>query len=154
MCRALGKAHDLPCHAIDKIQWRPNWIAAPKSGFTVSHETILATPRWIIDGYGSWSSVERRLEEADTIIFVDHPLWVHYWWATKRQIKSVFFGRSDGPDGCPMPRVTIRLFKMMWWLHKEMRPKLLAAINARRPHARIIHLRSPAELAAFIANPV
>jgi hypothetical protein len=50
--------------------------------------------------------------------------------------------------------VTIRLFKMMWWLHREKRPKLIAAIEARRGKARIIHIRSPKQLAAFAANPV
>ena len=50
--------------------------------------------------------------------------------------------------------VTIRLYKMMWWLHREMRPKLLNAIQARREHTHIIHIRSPKELAEFISNPV
>ena len=146
LCKLLGTTHALPCHAIDNIQWQPNWVPTPEPEFIVSHEAILSTPGWIIDGHGSWSSVERRLEEADTTIFVDHSIWVHYWWATKRQIKALFVGRADGPEGCPMPRVTIRLYRMMWWLHKEMRPKLLAAIETRRPHVRIIHLRSPEEL--------
>jgi hypothetical protein len=50
--------------------------------------------------------------------------------------------------------VTVRLYRMMWWLHREMRPKLIAAIEARRGTARIIHIRSPKELAEFAANPV
>jgi hypothetical protein len=50
--------------------------------------------------------------------------------------------------------VTVRLFKMMWRLHREMRPRLIAAIEARRGSARIIHIRSPKQLAEFTANPV
>ena len=49
--------------------------------------------------------------------------------------------------------VTIRLYAMMWELHRQMRPKLIAAIEARRGAARIIHIRSPRQLAAFAANP-
>jgi adenylate kinase family enzyme len=154
MCRALSSAHSLPYYAVDKIQWRPNWVLTPEPEFTQAHEALLSRERWLIDGYGSWSSVERRISVADTIIFVDHSIWVHYWWATKRQIKSLFHGRPDGPEGCPMFPVTIRLFKMMWWLHWEKRLKLIAAIEARRGKARIIHIRSPSELAAFAANPV
>ncbi len=154
MCKVLSTVHALPYYAIDKIQWKPNWVLTPEPEYTDAHEELLSKPRWLIDGFGSWSSIERRLREADTIVFVDHPIWVHYWWATKRQIKSLFFGRPDGPEGCPMFRVTIRLYKMMWWFHKEMHPKLLVAIEARRPHARIIHIRSPRELTEFAANPV
>jgi adenylate kinase family enzyme len=154
MCRALSATHSLPYYAVDKIQWRPNWVPTPEPEFTRAHEALLSQDRWLIDGYGSWSSVMRRIDVADTIVFVDHPIWIHFWWATKRQIKSIFVGRADGPPGCPMFPVTIPLFRMMWRLHREMRPKLMAAIEERRGSARVIHIRSPRELARFTADPV
>lgn len=154
MCGAVSAAHGLPYHAVDNIMWKPGWVRTPEDQFLKAHDALLAGERWLIDGYGSWESVERRMRAADTIIFVDHPIWIHYWWATKRQVKSLFFGRPDGPEGCPMFPVTVRLFRMMWWLHRQMRPKLLAAIEQRRETARIIHIKSPAELARFTADPV
>ncbi|MEM7176568.1 MAG: hypothetical protein AAF503_02585 [Pseudomonadota bacterium] len=102
MCSAVCAAHDLPYFAIDKLLWRPNWQRAPDEEFRQSHGALVATQRWLIDGYGPMSSVEERLNACDTVILVDHPLGVHFWWATKRQIKSLFVGRPDGPDGCPM----------------------------------------------------
>ncbi|CAN7441184.1 flagellar protein FlaR [Rhizobium rhizogenes] len=153
MCRVLSTAHALPYYAIDRIQWKPNWVQASRSEFIASHEAWLSQERWLIDGYGSWDSVQRRMDMADTIVFVDHPIWVHYWWASKRQVKSLFLGRPDGPEGCRMFPVTIRLFKMMWSLHRDMRPKLLVALEAHRGHARIIHIRSPKQLAAFASDP-
>jgi len=48
--------------------------------------------------------------------------------------------------------VTLRLFRMMWWLHRDLRPKLLAEIGARRVSKKVFHLRSPRELAAFRAQ--
>lgn len=154
LCRAVCQAHRLPYHAIDKIQWKPNWVQTPKAEFEALHLDLISRERWLIDGYGPWESVKARLLAADTIILVDHPIWIHYWWAAKRQLKSLFLGRPDGPEGCPMWPVTIRLFKMMWWLHKEMRPKLTCAIYKREGEARIIHIRSPRELDRFAAEPV
>lgn len=158
LCRTVSRVHALPYHAIDQIQWRPNWVPTPEAEYTAQHERLLSKERWLIDGYGSWDSVLRRLDVADTVILVDHPIWIHFWWAAKRQVKSLFVGRPDGPKGCPMFPVTIRLFKMMWWLHREMRPKLLQAIEEaieeRRPRLRLIHIRSPRELRAFAADPV
>ena len=113
---------------------------------------MLARQSWIIDGFGPWEEIEKRLDLADTIIFLDHPLWLHYWWATKRQIAAIFRARPDGPEGCPMLPVTFRLYRMMWWLHRDLRPKLLAAIEARRLGKRIFHIRSPRELSAFRAQ--
>ena len=152
MCRSLCAIRSLPYFAIDLIQWKPNWVLTPEREYIKAHEEILSKPCWLIDGFGSWSSVERRLAKADTIVFVDHPIWVHYWWATKRQLKSLFVGRPDGPEGCPMLPVTFRLYKKMWTLHRDTRPRLLEAIENRRPHARIIHITSPKELREFAAN--
>jgi adenylate kinase family enzyme len=42
MCRALSAAHALPYHAIDKIQWKPNWIPTPEPDFTNAHEALLS----------------------------------------------------------------------------------------------------------------
>ena len=153
MCSAICGEHNLPFFSIDKMQWKPNWVSKPETEFEQQHSTILSESRWLIDGYGSMKSVEARLQACDTVIFVDHPFRIHLWWATKRQLKSLFFGRSDGPDGCPMWKVTFRLYRMMWWLHNEMRPKLTAMIYKRSDEVRIIHIKSPMELDAFVKNP-
>lgn len=154
MCGRICAAHDLPYYAIDKIQWKPNWVRTPEAEFQKLHGELLANGRWLIDGYGSMNSVEDRLNACDTVIFVDHPIYIHFWWATKRLFRSLFFGRPDGPEGCPMWRVTIPLYKMIWWLHRKARPQLLEAIYSRSDRIRIIHIKSPAELNSFAANPV
>ncbi len=154
MCRALSAKTGLPYFAIDKIMWKPGWVRTPDSEYNKSHDALIGSERWIIDGFGSWESVKRRLDACDTIILVDHPIWLHFWWATKRQVKAIFADRPDGPEGCPMLPVTFRLLKMMWWLHREMRPKLFAAVAAHRSSKRIIYIGSPKQLAEFAANPV
>ena len=151
MCRSLSQVQKLPYYAIDKIQWKPNWIPTSDIEYDQVHDKFISEARWIIDGYGSWSSIEKRLSRADTIILVDHPIRIHFWWAIKRQIKSLFWGRLDGPDGCKMWPVTFRLFKMIWHLHIESRPKLIGLINKQRDHAQIYHIKNPRELSEFAA---
>jgi len=154
VCRAVCAAHGLPYHAIDRIQWKPGWVPTPSTEYDERHRELISREKWLIDGYGSWSSVLDRFEAADTVIFVDHPIWVHYWWATKRQLNSIFSGRPDGPEGCPMLPVTFRLYRMMWWLHRTMRPRLLAELKKMGADKRVIHIRSPRDLNAFARNPV
>jgi len=151
---AVARRHALPCHAIDHLQWQPGWRRVPDDALRTAHDALLRQDRWVIDGYGPWFSVIDRLAACDTVILVDHPLRVHLWWAAKRQVKSLFRARPDGPPGCPMWQVTGRLFRMMWWLHRDMRPRLLRAVYQRRDAIRIIHIRSPRALNAFAANPV
>ncbi|MEX0807877.1 MAG: hypothetical protein WD044_04030 [Dongiaceae bacterium] len=149
LARKLGAARGLPYHAIDRIQWRPGWVPAPPEEFDAQHDAILAGERWIIDGVGDTDAIARRLARADTVVFVDLPLRTHLWWATRRQFRSIFFGRPDGPEGCPMWRVTWRLYRMIWWIHRELRPQFLALVDDVSPGVRIFHLRSPRDIAAF-----
>ena len=152
LCRQLSAARQLPYFPVDRLQWLPGWKPVSAEGFAAAHADLLARPTWIIDGFGPWQEVRKRFDLADTIIFVDHPLWLHFWWATKRQIASIFWSRPDGPEGCPMLPVTFRLYRMIWRLHRDVRPKLLAEISARRDTKRVFHLRSPRELAEFRAQ--
>jgi len=150
----LSAAHNLPNHAIDKILWNPGWVRRPEAAYLADHAAWLLHDRWLIDGFGSWPSVQARIKAADTIIFIDLPILLHYWWATKRQVKSLFVTLNDTPDGCTMFPATLRLYRMMWWLHRDMRPKLIAAINAEAVRATIIHVRSRKSLAALAASLV
>lgn len=152
LCRELSCARQLPYFPVGKMQWRPGWKPVPPDEFAVAHSALLARQSWIIDGFAPWQEVERRLDLADTIVLVDHPLWHHYWWATKRQIASVFRSRPDGPEGCPMWWVTLQLYRMMWRVHRDLRPTLPSAIERRRQTKQIFHLRSPRELAKFRAQ--
>lgn len=151
---ALCLQHNLPYFSIDHVHWQPGWVPTPKAEFERKHRAILLQDRWLLDGYGPWDSVVPRLWASDVIVFVDLPLWVHYFWATKRQVKSLFVGRPDGPEGCPMPPVTLRLFKMMWQVHQNMRPKLQQEIGRLKSTRRVIHLQSVNDLNCFAAQPV
>jgi len=152
MCRSLSHVQKLPYPAIDKMHWKPNWVPTSDTEYNQAHDELISKPYWIIDGYGPWPSIERRLLRADTIIFVDHSIRIHFWWAIKRQFTSLIWGRPDRPDGCKMWPVTFRLLKMMWHLHNERRPKLFSLINKQRDHARIFHIKSPRELKEFAAR--
>src|SRR5882672_8602148 len=102
MCRQLSRSLDIPNYSIDKIQFKPGWERTPEDEFREQHGQILAREKWIIDGWGPLEEIRRRFELADTVIFVDHSLLVHYWWAAKRQVQSIFRGYPDGPEGCKL----------------------------------------------------
>jgi adenylate kinase family enzyme len=153
LCRAICAPLALPYHATDNMYWRPGWTPAPEAEFLADHDALIAQDQWLIDGYGPWASVEQRLGACDTVLFIDLPLRIHLWWAAKRQVRSVLFGRPDAPAGCLAWPVTLRMFRMIWQLHFDIRPKLIEAIYQRADSARIIHIRTVAELTDFAANP-
>ena len=151
LCRALGRRLDLPVYSVDSVQWKPGWRAAEPSEVAAAQARWLAAGRWIIDGFGGDDLIAQRFAAADTIIFVDLPLYVHGWWALKRQITSVFRPRPEMPPKCPMLPMTWPLIKTMWFVHRHFRPRLMATLMQQRAQKRVIHLRSPQAICEFLA---
>ena len=154
LCRRLGSLLNIPVHTVDLFQWQPGWVATPYPQLAEIHQSWLQNETWIIDGFGAWDLIERRFQQADTLILVDYPLYIHFWWAFKRQIRDVFSPRDDLPPNCPMLPRTRDLIEVMLRVHREMRPQLLETMqNIAKDNngaIRFIHLRSPKEMKQFL----
>jgi hypothetical protein len=153
LARKLGELLNCPVYPFDDLQWQPGWILTPAEEIQATHSEWISQPEWIIDGWGSWDILKARFEAADTIIFVDFPLAVHYWWAAKRQIKAGLKINSGWPPaGCKGLPVTGRLFRLMWKIHSETRPQLIVLIDQYAEGTRLIHLQSPRGMRSFVGN--
>ena len=95
----LAHALGIPRYSLDHILWRPGWVPAPAEDYVHKHDALLREVAWIIDGFGTMASIEARVAVADTVVFVDMPPWRHYWWAVKRQTKSLFRRDPNAPEG-------------------------------------------------------
>lgn len=151
LCSQLSKKLDIPVYQLDKLQWNPGWIPTPEAEFRKKHDDILNRDSWIIDGFASWESIIKRFEYADTIIFVDHNLLIHYWWALKRQFWCLFRPRPNFVEGCPMIPMTGKLLRMIWSIHRDIRPKLIEVLKKYKTK-KIIHIKSPGELRKFLST--
>ncbi len=130
----LAAQYALPLHEIDALQFQPGWIATPEPALRQTIEQIQQTDRWLIDGFGPWELIEARARLADTIIFVDHPIWVHFWWACERQIAAALgTPRLGGPPACDLRDVTKRMFETLWWCMKTYVPNWLVWLNTIKP---------------------
>ena len=86
LSRTLGERLGIPMHEVDPVQFRPDWSRAPLAEVERVLDGWLANDAWIIDGFGPWPAIERRLAAADTIVWVDFPLRTHLWWTARRQL--------------------------------------------------------------------
>jgi adenylate kinase family enzyme len=146
LARALAGATGLPYHEYDALLWRGN-ARVPHEEVLALEKAWLDRPRWIIDGLGAWEALERRLDLADTIVYVDLPLWLHYAWAAQRQIRSAQQGPE--PHSARPQLETEFLFRIMAITHRRTRPRLLAYLGEVQGK-KIIHLRKRAELERLI----
>ena len=95
LARSLAKKYSLPLTHVDSIQYLPCMKIRDPMETTRILNQMADEDLWLIDGFGSYEVMQRRFIRADIIIFVDFPLWRHYFWCTKRQIKYEFTTTSS-----------------------------------------------------------
>lgn len=145
----LSARTGLPLYVTDKLQWKPGGVAIPEDEFEQCHEEILAQESWIIDGFGTLNTYRRRLEAADTIILIDHPLWRHYWWTARRNLSSLWRTPVGFPEHSPLIRHSVRIAKFMWWVHQNFTPTNRAMVAKYAATKDVFHLRSAKEIRLF-----
>jgi adenylate kinase family enzyme len=149
----IAKQYRLPLTEIDTLQFQPGWVRTPEPALRAAIQAAHRAERWLIDGFGPWDQIEERARLADTIIFVDHPIWVHFWWACERQIAASHGEqRLGGPQDCDLREVTRQMFETIWWVHEHLRPKIVALVEQHQATKPVVWIHSPDELAAFAAQ--
>ena len=86
------------------------------------HTSLLRTESWIIDGFGCVASAWERFSAADTLIFVDLPLFTHYTWVTRHLIKGLFVTPEGWPENSPMWSSTLSSYRVLQLCHKRLTP--------------------------------
>jgi adenylate kinase family enzyme len=148
LARRISAALGLPLHQMDKIGWQPGWKWTPGEVIDRRHDEIIATERWVIDGFGTYASMDRRCDVSDTLILIDQPAWRHYWWAYKRNLKLLVQHNDDLPDGCSKWPLWTMMFRIIRQTRRRELPRLRKLLADRPDKARYV-LRSPAEIRAF-----
>jgi adenylate kinase family enzyme len=150
LAKRLAELTHLPLYPLDKIQFRPGGGEGPRDEYLKAHAELLQRDAWIIDGYGCIKSAWERFACADTLVYIDLPLSTHFRWVTKRFVKAVFIAPEGWPAGSPMIRSTINGYRVVWLCHRHLTPKYRALVSEARHEKRVHHLRSAAEMNAFL----
>jgi adenylate kinase family enzyme len=123
LSKRLSEITGLPLHILDKIQYQSGGTEVPHEEYQHTHEQILATDRWIIDGFGCMETLWLRLNEADSLVYVDLPLYVHFWLVTKRMISGSFIPPEGWPENSPILRSSMNSYRALWLCYKYLTPR-------------------------------
>lgn len=143
LSRKLGDLYNIQVTHVDSIQFLPGMKIRPMDETRKILREIENQEHWFIDGYGPLDMIENRFTLADKIIFVDFPLWRHFWWCTKRQLKSFLgFKRKELPDACfdNSWAHTVKLFKTVWKVHTQMRPELIRILSRENLRNKVVFI--------------
>lgn len=113
LSKALASATDIQLYQLDSIVYKKNGDLVDRETFDEAHEKILSEECWIVDGIGPIDSFNRRLEIADTLIYIDLPYHTSYWLVTKRLLKSIVKLPEGWPDGSSVLKGTLESYRVL-----------------------------------------
>ncbi|ABB57664.1 hypothetical protein [Synechococcus elongatus] len=150
LSRRLAAITGLPLHTLDKIKYQPGGVELPLAAYQQVHQEILETDCWIIDGFGSLDTLWPRLDQADTLVYIDLPLWRHFWWVTKRWIGGYFQAPKGWPEDSPLFKSSMSSYRVLWLCHQRLTPQYREYIETARTNRKVYHLRSPQQINQFL----
>jgi len=152
LSKRLSDITGLPLHILDKIQYRSGGAEVSQVDYKRTHEEILQTDRWIIDGFGCMETLWLRLDEADTLVFVNLPLYVHFWWVTKRMISGYFNPPEGWPENSPILKSSITSYRVLWLCHKYLNPRYREYVDRAQSTKKVYHMRSTEQISQFFES--
>ncbi len=148
--KKLADKLNLPLYVLDKIKFLPGGEEIPHDDYLITHARILAEDQWVIDGFGCLDSTWQRLSEADTLVYIDLPIWLHFFWVTKRFLRGVFAPPEGWPENTPLLKSTIKSYRVLWLCHRKLTPHYRKFVAKAAKIKRVYHLRSISEMASFL----
>lgn len=154
LSRILRKSLHIPLYHIDSFQFLAGWKQRTNEECKSILIKLIDADDWIIEGFGNRDIVGLLLKAADTVIFIDYPVRVHFWRAIKRQVMSRRGGRQELPENCPefTFNYTIRLFKTIWKGHTKFRPWICMNIMILPMEKHLVHIKSPKSWQIFVQD--
>ncbi|MEM9272059.1 MAG: adenylate kinase [Cyanobacteria bacterium P01_F01_bin.143] len=149
LSKRLAELTGLPLVALDLLQYKPGGVKVSDEEYQTIHQKLLQHDEWIIDGYGSWDTIWKRLAVADTLVYLDLPVVQHYWWVTKRFLKGFFIPPESWPQDSPLLKGTLNSYYTVWLCHKKLTPKYRDYVNQAKGTKQVFHLQSLQDIKKF-----
>ena len=150
--RRLGVAKNIKVFHLDTFYWKPNWVEAPLEEFIKAQQEIVNQDQWIIEGNYN-TTFENRVEHADTIIYLELPLYVCLYRVVKRRIMNNGKTRSDMGKECK-EKIDWEFIKFIITTYYPRKKKMSERFHGLQSlgSTDIITLKSKKEIKLFLDN--
>jgi len=153
LAKTIATDHDLALHEVDRFMWQQGWEMTPLAAYEATHDPIIATEAWVLDGMGHRDSLVRRLDRATHVILCDFPLWQHFWLVAERQTAWADGTLLLRPGNQATPPPTKALFETIWKIDQNWMPDIRAMVDAVDGQKPVHRIMSFEELKAFRFKP-
>jgi len=150
LCRHLAAATAIPLHSLDAILYNKNGQQLERNSYDKIHAGLIASDRWIIDGFDLMGTFNQRLDAADTLIYIDLPYYVCYYFVTKRLLTGFVVTPAGWPQGSSMIKGSLQSYKVLKHCPKFWNDDLLQTLKNKSTDKSLHIIRSIEDLNSFV----
>lgn len=151
LARALGERYGIPVLHFDTVHWAPGWQERDKmEAHQIAHE-FMEQPEWVIDGNYTKYEYQRRMAEADAIIFLDFPRVSCFIRAWKRYFHYRGRTREDMTKGCP-EKMDPEFVKWLLWKGRGAQKEKWLAAGLEKYLDKVTVLKSQKEINRYLED--
>ena len=152
LARKLSEITGIPLYPLDQIQYLPGGIEVSHEKYLSAHSALLEKEKWIIDGFGDGKTAWERFSKADTLIYIDLPVPIHYWRVMKRLFQGIYKNPEGWPEYSPIWKGTLNSFRVIPRCHRHLTPKYRKLIKESIPFKQVYHIKSLKDNDNFLAT--
>ncbi len=144
----LGKILNLKVIHLDRLYWNPGWVSTPDDKWLEIVKNIIKKDRWVIDGNFA-STLDIRLQEADTAVYIDFPRIICLWQVIKRWIFYIGRSRPDMGEGC-REKIDLEFIIWIWNFNRTHREMMLEKLEKEKDRKNIYILKNYKKISNFL----
>lgn len=146
--KLLAQQASLPLIHLDAHYWKPGWIKPSEESWNFKVEELCDQLEWVMDGNFS-SSLDVRLERADTVFFLDFGRTLCLYSVLKRLILHWGSVRDDMAEGCK-ESFDLGFLKWVWCFPINSRPRIISALAKAPERVNVHFIENRKELKKFL----
>lgn len=155
----LSKKLSIEVYDLDDHFWHAGWVVTPDDRWQEIQHELVGRDRWIISGTYR-STLDIRIAAADTIIFLDLPLWLCFWRVVKRKVRNYCGLEKSLPkrmqDNHKFGFKALRNdLGFLWYVlifKKNHNAPIREILGGVKPDKQVIELNSPKEVTEFVGS--
>ena len=148
----LGEIFNCPVLYLDKIQFEPNWKERDQETAKKMVKNFLdENSSWVIDGNYTRFYRERRMEEADVIVFMNYSRITCLFQAYKRSLEYKGRTRESMSEGC-IEKLDFEFIKWILFDGRSKEKRDHSAETIRTYNHKVAVLKNRKETEIFLKN--
>ena len=149
----LGKRLGLPVLYLDTVFWLPEWQMRPREEQSeILGKFLEEHPEgWVIDGNYTKNHYDRRMEEADQILFLNFNRFLCLYRILKRNLMYQHKTRESMTVGCD-EKIDFEFIKWSFWSSRTRESLEKYQILKKKYPEKFVELKNPKAVTAYLAR--